>query len=443
MATAVILKKAGSPEGRRTLAYGALLLFSFIYYARPEDFIPGLDIIPLGKISGGIALLALIFGVMGKRTGGKIPTEVKVLLLLLGQMILTVPFSVWRGGAFNTVFQKFSKGVIVVLLIGMIVGALSELRRLLWTQAAAVALVTVISVLIHHSVAGRLSGIQKGILENPNDLAINIAINFPLCLAFMLGTRGRVKKAVWGLGLVFMIYAVVHTYSRSGLLALIMSGLMCLWEFGVKGRRLSLLIITGMVFIVSAGVALSTPHELGKPDFTKRMQSLVQGNIAGSGDRGSLEARRELLKESITIALQHPLFGVGPGMFPVITNEWLVAHNTYTELAAEAGLPALALFLLALGGAFRNLRRVRKSPSYDRDKELQLWTGALWASLAGYLVGAMFASTEYNLFPYFMIAYTCSLYRIAYTPGTSVNQPENGVNFQNDGADRKQLAWAR
>ena len=135
MAAAAIVKGAGSPTGRRTLAYQALVLFSFIYYARPEDFIPGLDIIPLGKISGGIALLALIFTVMGKRTGYKMPTEVKVLLVLFGHMILTIPFSVWRGGAFNTVFQKFSKGVIIALLIGMIVGAMWELRRLLWTQA--------------------------------------------------------------------------------------------------------------------------------------------------------------------------------------------------------------------------------------------------------------------------------------------------------------------
>jgi O-antigen ligase len=438
VATAAILKKAGSPTGRRTLAYAALVLFSFVYYARPEDFIPGLDIIPLGKITGGIALLALILGATGKKAGGKMPTEVRVLLLLLGQMILTIPFSAWKGGSFNVVFEKFSKGVIVALLISMIVGAMFELRRLLWVQAATVTAVTVLSVLVHHTVAGRLSGIQKGILENPNDLAINIAMNFPLCVAFMIGTRGMTKKAAWGLGLAFMMYGVVITYSRSGLLALIMSGLICLWEFGVKGRRFHLLVAAFIVFIVAAGVALSTRH------YIQRIESLAEGNIKGSGDRNSLEMRRELLKESIMLALQHPIFGVGPGMFPVVTKLWLVAHNTYTELAAEAGFPALTLFLLALGGAFRNLRRVRKAPDYDRDAELRLWTGALWASMAGYVVGAMFASTEYNLFPYFMIAYTSALYRIAFTPKTAVRQPVSGTNLQNDGAgSKRELAWTR
>src|SRR5207248_8216006 len=106
---------------------------------------------------------------------------------------------------------------------------------------------------------------------------------------------------------------------------------------------------------------------------------LVGENVQNSGDNGSLEARRELLKESAALALEHPLLGIGPGMFPVITHQWVVAHNTYTELAAEAGFPALGLFLLALASAYRNLRRVRKSPEYKTNKELQLWTGALAA----------------------------------------------------------------
>ena len=42
------------------LAYGALLIFTFLYYTRPEDLIPGLKVIPLEKIVGGIALIALI-----------------------------------------------------------------------------------------------------------------------------------------------------------------------------------------------------------------------------------------------------------------------------------------------------------------------------------------------------------------------------------------------
>jgi len=40
LATAVVPEKQ-----RKTLAYSALLTFSFLYFARPEDFIPGLAVI--------------------------------------------------------------------------------------------------------------------------------------------------------------------------------------------------------------------------------------------------------------------------------------------------------------------------------------------------------------------------------------------------------------
>ena len=77
-------------------------------------------------------------------------------------------------------------------------------------------------------------GIQKGILENPNDLAINIAINLPLCMAFMFAARGAFRKILWASGMVCMVYAVVATYSRSGMIATVITSVICLWEFGVK-----------------------------------------------------------------------------------------------------------------------------------------------------------------------------------------------------------------
>jgi hypothetical protein len=51
---------------------------------------------------------------------------------------------------------------------------------------------------------------------------------------------------------------------------------------------------------------------------------------------------------------------------------------------------------------------------------VRLFTGGLWASLAGYVVGAFFASTAYQLFPYFLVAYTTALFNIASGSGQKV-----------------------
>jgi O-antigen ligase len=150
--------------------------------------------------------------------------------------------------------------------------------------------------------------------------------------------------------------------------------------------------------------------------YRTRVESIVLGNIEGSNDKGSLEARKTLLKKAFMTALNHPLLGVGPGCFILVDKGWVVAHNTYGEIAAESGLPALALFLLTIGAAFKNIAQQRKSPWYRENAEFRLFTQALWACLVAYLVGAAFASTELNMYPYFMVAYTCVMARIATQP---------------------------
>lgn len=406
-------------RGRRPFVYGALVTFSALYYFRPEDFIPGLNYVPMARIAGVIGAVALAVGMM---SGGnaKIPHVVKILWLLLLQMALCVPFALWPGGAFSRVFEGFAKAVIVAMLIGMTVVTTWELRKLLWIQVSAVAMVTVASILLRHFKDGRLEGIQKSILENPNDLAISIAISFPLGLAFMLHARGF-RRVVWGIALVFMALGVVLTYSRSGLMALILSLAICVWEYGIKGKRRSIVVMTAVALMIGLGAALSTAH------YRARVESIFLGNIEGSGDKGSLEARKVLLKKSLMVAAAHPLLGVGPGCFLLVDQGWVVAHNSYTELAAEAGFPSLILFLWAVGASLKNIAQVRKSTNYRDDPEFRLFTQALWAGIVAYLMGACFASTEYNLYPYFMMAYTCAMVRISHQ---SLTDPVQGRERQ-------------
>jgi O-antigen ligase len=435
-------------SARTTLAYRALVLFTFVYFVRPEDFIPGLRYLYLARTLGAIALLALIFGVK-RSERGKIPAEGKILIALLVQMLLTIPTSFWRGGSADIVVNRFSKGVIVALLIPLVVTGVKELRRLLFIQAASITLVTLASILVHRTLDGRLMGIQSGILENPNDLAINIAINFPLCMGFLFASKRGLPKLLWTAGLFSILYGVVATYSRSGMIAMAITGLICLWEFGIKGKRFALVGVTAILGVLACGALVATPRYLN------RLASLVvtadpseigTGTMEAHGE-ASLEARTQLLKDSLRLMAQHPIFGVGPGMFPAVAGGWHVAHNTYTELGAEAGLPALLLFLALLITAGRRMRRVRKLPGYAADPSIRLWAGALWAGLAGYAAGAMFASTEYTLFPYFLVGYICALYQIASKPPATgaATAPGNAADntVGEAGNTQRELAWTR
>jgi O-antigen ligase len=245
------------------------------------------------------------------------------------------------------------------------------------------------------------------------------------------------------MSLIFMAYGVVATYSRSGLLAMLVTGVICIWEFGIKGKRTVVLVTTVLVGFIGVGVILGTPHYL------IRIESIFRGNIEGSGDRNSLAAREELLKESLVVMAKHPLLGIGPGNFPSYTQTWRVVHNTYSELGAETGVPGLFLFVSLLGLTLRKIKRVRKLPGYQSSEDIRLWTSALWAAMAAYIAGAMFDSTEYNLFPYFMVGYICAVYQIASIPQGAQDPRQDdakngGKKKLGKAAKReRELAWTR
>ncbi len=419
-------------------AYLALLILSALYFARPEDVIPGLNVIPLAKIAGGIALVALILTLMSGRSKQKLAPEVKCLLGFFVWYCITIPFAYWRGGAFNTVMTRLSKDIIAGLLVAVLVEHLWQLRRLIWVQAGAVAAMTALSVGLHHTHGGRLTGALGGVFENPNDLAINIALNWPLCVAFFFLARGF-KKALWAGGILIMLIGVELTYSRSGFLAMALAGVLVLWEFAVHGRRFYLIFLGGFL-----GVALLI---VAPGHYAQRIASIVTGQQEDTMDRGSREARKQLFLESVRMAVHNPVFGVGAGNFEVLSGNWHVAHNTYTEIAAEGGFPALMLFLFVIYRTFFNLRQVRKSNAYKLDSEVRILTGGLWVAVVAYLVSAFFASTEYSMYPYFLVAYTTALYQITreqsqLTEGDDA--PETGIRGQRSyGKRQAELAGTR
>ena len=382
-------------------AYLSLMLFMVVYCARPEDWIPGLSNIPLAKIAGILALVAFAFS-LGK-IRQRLPNEVILVILLTAQLFVTVPMSpVWRGGALNTTLD-FAKLVIIVPVMVMAVNTATRLHRLLFIQAASVATISAVAVWKGHMLGGRLTGVLKGNYSNSNDLALAIVISLPLCLALLFLSRSVSSKIAWAVATLVMAYAVFLTGSRGGFLALAVTTAVCLWEFAIRGRRIYLLVI---VALVSIALCLSSNRML-----SDRLKSTFDSENDVASAYGSAEQRQHLFWRSLEVTLEHPLFGVGPGNFPIISDSWLVTHNSYTQMSSEGGIPALVLYVMVLWAGFKNLRRTRKLSGTN--KEAKLFAGALHASLAGFVVGSLFASCAYQFFPYFLVAYTTVLLRIA------------------------------
>jgi O-antigen ligase len=386
-----------------TCAYWALFLFMIIYCARPQDWVSGLTALPLAKIAGALALLSFFFSVRQVRR--PLPHEVILLILLVGQLLTTVPMStVWPGGAFwNTL--DFAKVLIIFIVIVTAVNTARRLRGIILVQSASVVAVASVAVWRGRLSAGRLEGLLGGSYTNPNDLALSAVLTLPLCLALLFVSRSRLERAAWTAAILLLIYTMLLTGSRGGFLSLAVAFAMCLWEFGIRGRRRYLLLLAALVVVAF--------WQSSSAGLVERLKGTFNAKQDATSSYGSAQKRQQLFWRSIEVTEDHPLFGVGPGNFQVISGNWQVTHNSFTQMSAEGGLPALALYVWILWRGFRNLKAIKRFAQGRRT--LNVLASGLKASLAAYAVGSFFASTAYLFAPYFLVAYTTALFWIART----------------------------
>lgn len=391
-------------------AFFWLSAFYLVYCARPEDWIPGLRLIPLAKISGIFALIGFLMSLGRTKRGLRdLPREATCLLALIALLIPSALLSpVWKGGAFFHSLD-FSKMYVAWILTFLLVTNFTKLRRIIFIQAGSVAAISLFSVLKGRS-HPRLEGALGGIYSNPNDLAFAIVLSLPFCIAFMLRARGALRKIAWAVAMIVMLAAVFMTASRGGFITLVVAGALCLWHFGVRGKRLYLVAASVLACALLMGFFGNV--------LVKRFTAITgEEELYGyqASAYGSYEQREQLMVRALRGIEHYPFFGIGVHNFPNYSGTWHEVHVSYLQIAVEAGIPALALYLLFFWRGFSNLRKLRKIEGFD--PEVQLFIGALHASLVGFVVGACFAPEAYQFFPYFAVAYTSVLVAIANEKG--------------------------
>ena len=143
--------------------------------------------------------------------------------------------------------------------------------------------------------------------------------------------------------------------------------------------------------------------------------------------------RLNLWKRGLGYMLDRPVFGVGASNFPVAEGvlspladrqqyglgvRWMEPHNSFLQVAAELGLPGLVIFLALLVSTFRVLGRVARGAAggFDDHPEPRSLAQALTASVAGFVVGAMFLSLAYLPMLYTLMAITAALAKVTRYP---------------------------
>ncbi len=312
-------------------------------------------------VLGAFCLVGLFF--QGRLTFGGQSLQGKMLILLTVWMVLAGVFGVWITGSLDLLVGVWFKSVLLFFLISGSVRTRNDLGTLLAALALSVVLIVFQGLYFGTNESERaavsIAGGQSMTFSNANGLAMAVGLGIPFLL-FQVTTSNSVfvrlaSAIISAVGGVLLL----RTGSRGGMLALIMIFLLVFLRVSVLQKAAMLI---ALALVGSLGVFVVPKAAL------ERYVSMF-GRLATAEARSaeaSSQQRIALLKESISISIRHPLFGVGPGNFIVAAAKnatergeretWLESHNSYTRISSETGIPGILLFA---GILFTSLFRVR------------------------------------------------------------------------------------
>lgn len=203
-----------------------------------------------------------------------------------------------------------------------------------------------------------------GIIEDPNELAMCVAICVPMLIGLYL-LRPRARSAVTAaIGIGMFVLTVYFTGSRGGQVVFGTAfGIYMYRRYGIRA-----LVVGG---IIAAPLLLLQPE---RPDaFQSKMERL------------------DALFTAASLMWERPLTGVGLGRFTDFNS--MTAHNSYGLSGAELGLPGLFLFLSILYQALRAFYLI--STRYEiggPGRAAHIIAGSLGAAMCGMAIGIFFLS---------------------------------------------------
>lgn len=239
-----------------------------------------------------------------------------------------------------------------------------------------------------------LQGYNKaadGLLGDNNSLAISMVA--ALGPAVFLGFSAR---QWWLRGLAFasaalIMHTVLLTFSRGGMLAMLITGAVVLVVMPKRPGYLAALVV-----VAALAVRFTGPQ----------LEARFMTTFASPEERdGSAQSRLELWRDCLTVMQAHPVLGVGPAHWPSIAAEFgwppgKQAHSTWMQLGAETGVASLIfLFSFYMLAALWGLRLARA----NKNSEMGVYGLYAFSGLVGFIIAAQFVSMEALEVPFYIV----------------------------------------
>jgi O-antigen ligase len=420
-----------SPEASSfwTIAFFFALASIFILYSRFFDVAANGLYIPRIVLS----LMVLFFLTSGRALVFLQSTTGKFVVALIAWASFTLFTSIWKSGSLGEYYLLVQSALIFVVAAGLPL-LVRDVKRMMTTLALAGLAAALLSIPFGSTRQARLS-LRSGSYFDPNTYAMALIAVIPFFWALAAASRSFFVKIFSWLSMLAILVTVARSGSRGAMLGF---GVMIVILFLISSVKTKMLIaaatVGGLVIAVAVmpeyirtryltffEIDSKVAQEIDTPESPDGKPSDLD-NL--HGDTASAQDRKRLLLASIALTFEHPLFGVGPGNFPTavyeantaagIHTEWLVTHNSYTELSSETGFPGLIIFLGMIVASFRSLISVFKRAGEMGDKpdaSARALAKYLLLSMAGLCVTIFFLAVGYDFTIYLWAGLAVSLRR--------------------------------
>ncbi len=246
-----------------------------------------------------------------------------------------LPLPPWDANAFSNYYSHYnsarmSKGVFealalfyiflsqrgdeqrsaALLVTGMVAGVTGVVVAVLWEKFRFTGLLDFAS---EFRVIATFSGLHNG----GNDLEAYLVLAQPFIIAAMIMRRNWLANIAGALLFVLSTYALFVTFSRAGLLALIVNGLVLSIALAVSFRRHGLALLGGglrMALVLGGGAAVLVALVLGGSYFQARLSAAEK------------DWQYRVLQSRKTVGMMRPdwqtaWFGMGVGSYPAVVYE--------------------------------------------------------------------------------------------------------------------------
>lgn len=385
-----------------TAPFVLLLVYLFIDYGRPQDFVPLLTSMHIGKIAIGL-LLATLFLNLKSLYFKNIQTKMFFILLLL--MTLHVPIARNNYWAYEMWYCMLIFFFVFLAVINF-ADTPDKIEKFI-----------IIWIMINLICA--VNGIKNGgkipsaIMGDENDFALVMNMAIPFAYFMFLESSSKKRKIFFLTASGIFVAASVISLSRGGFIGLVAAFFYCWYKTPRK--------IVGIILVsLLIGVIFFTASD----EYFNDIKSIKEENV----EEGTGATRWYYWKRGWLMYLDHPIIGVGQGNFPWNVHYYeppdgfqgkfhgsRVAHSLYFTLIPELGLIGIFLFSGMLFYSLRDLRTVTKlnkkqfshyslknkialSEHLNKMKFIAFGVlGALWT----FLVTAIFLSVLY--YPHFWL----------------------------------------